>query len=220
MSLNLRIRANRPTFGRNKQLGLSIIELLIGVVIGIFIVGGAISLFLTTLDGSRRMLLEARLHQDLRTAADIVTRDLRRAGYWSTAVQGITGSITNPNRTVTATANTVTYTFDAPGSANQQVIFSLSGGKIRMQLGNADAQDLTDPSVMTVTQFAITARPNTIALGNLCNTACAGAGCPSIEVRRYDITIEGQSVADASIVRRLETSVRVRNDNIAGSCPV
>ena len=99
-----------------KQNGFSLVELLIGILIGLFIVGGAFSLFLSNLDSSRRLLLEARLNQDLRAAADLVTRDLRRAGYWTSAVQGITVNQVNPNQMVTSAPNTVSYRLDAPGA--------------------------------------------------------------------------------------------------------
>lgn len=204
---------------RLKQKGISIVELLMGVLIGLFISGGAISLFLSHLDSSRRLFLEARLHQDLRAAADIVTRDLRRAGYWNSSVQGITGNTSNPNRQVSSTSDAVTYQLDTPTATGQQVIFSLADGKIRLKLGSSNNQDITDPQVMTVTKFAITPQSNTIDLSNLCTNPCTGAGCPSIVVRRYDIAISAQSATDARITRQLNTSVRVRNDEISGTCP-
>ena len=67
------------------QRGLSIVELLIGLAIGLFIVGGAIKLFVDNLTNNRRLLLETRVNQDLRAAADLIARDLRRAGYWRNA---------------------------------------------------------------------------------------------------------------------------------------
>ena len=38
---------------------------------------------------SARSLSEARLMQDLRTTAELVARDLRRAGHWSAAASGV-----------------------------------------------------------------------------------------------------------------------------------
>jgi len=37
----------------------------------------------TQLGDNRRLLLEAQMQQDMRTAADLISRDLRRAGYWT-----------------------------------------------------------------------------------------------------------------------------------------
>ena len=65
--------------------GLSIVELMVGVTISMFILAGATLVLTTQLDNNRRLLLEAQLQQDLRTAADMISRDVRRAGYWSKA---------------------------------------------------------------------------------------------------------------------------------------
>lgn len=53
----------------HRQRGLSLIELLVGCTVGLLIAGGATKLFVEHLRDSRRLLLEARLHQDLRATA-------------------------------------------------------------------------------------------------------------------------------------------------------
>jgi type IV pilus assembly protein PilW len=67
---------------RTLQQGLSIVELMVGIAMGLFITAGAIKLFVDNLGSNRQLLLETRLNQELRTAADIVARALRRASYW------------------------------------------------------------------------------------------------------------------------------------------
>ena len=71
----------RPTH----QRGLSLIELMIGITVALFIAAAGGSLLVGQLREHRALALEARLTQDLRTAADLITRDLRRAGYWGNA---------------------------------------------------------------------------------------------------------------------------------------
>ncbi len=65
--------------------GLSIVELMVGITISLFILAGATLVLTTQLDSNRRLLLEAQVQQDLRTAADMISRDVRRAGYWGRA---------------------------------------------------------------------------------------------------------------------------------------
>jgi type IV pilus assembly protein PilW len=65
--------------------GLSIVELMVGITISLFILAGASLVLTTQLDNNRRLLLEAQVQQDLRTAADMISRDVRRAGYWGRA---------------------------------------------------------------------------------------------------------------------------------------
>ena len=67
---------------RAPALGLSIVELMVGITISLFILAGASLVLTTQLDNNRRLLLEAQLQQDLRTTADMIARDVRRAGYW------------------------------------------------------------------------------------------------------------------------------------------
>jgi prepilin peptidase dependent protein B len=71
----------KPSMRLRRQRGLSIIELMVGVAIGMFIIGGAIKLFVDMFGNNRRLLIETRVNQDLRATADIIARDLRRAGY-------------------------------------------------------------------------------------------------------------------------------------------
>jgi type II secretory pathway component PulJ len=65
---------------RRQQSGLSIVELMVGIAIGLIVVAGATVVVSTQLAENRRLLLETQLQQDLRATADIVTRELRRAG--------------------------------------------------------------------------------------------------------------------------------------------
>lgn len=65
--------------------GLSIVELMVGITISLFILAGASLVLMTQLDSNRRLLLEAQVQQDLRTTADLISRDVRRAGYWGGA---------------------------------------------------------------------------------------------------------------------------------------
>ncbi len=67
---------------RSPARGLSIVELMVGITISLFILAGASLVLTTQLDSNRRLLLEAQLQQDLRTTADMIARDVRRAGYW------------------------------------------------------------------------------------------------------------------------------------------
>lgn len=70
---------------RSAARGLSIVELMIGITISLFILAGATMVLTSQLGDNRRLLLEAQVQQDLRAAADMISRDIRRAGYWGKA---------------------------------------------------------------------------------------------------------------------------------------
>ncbi len=62
---------------------------MVGIAVGLFIVAGATMVVTTQLGDNRRLLLETQLQQDLRATADIITRELRRAGAEGSATSHV-----------------------------------------------------------------------------------------------------------------------------------
>jgi prepilin peptidase dependent protein B len=156
------------------QRGLSIVEFMVGIAVGLFIVGGATKLFADYIVSNKRLLLETRVNQDLRAAADIVARDVRRAGYWNNSLAGVWGTgstaITpNPHATgagaVTSTSTSVNYSYardtDDALDSNEYAGFrvqAVSGvNTLQMQDGQNNWQAITDPGTVRVTAFSVTA---------------------------------------------------------------
>lgn len=214
-----------------RQRGISLVEMLVGITVGLFVVVGAAKLLVDYLINSRQVLLETRVNQDLRVAADVVVRDLRRAGYWSNSLSGATWpAATNPFRGVTPTgvnvATTATYSYESGAIAGFRLgSATVSGqpvGVIEAHVGGVTWQQLTDPTSVNITQFDVTPNIQTVSLGTYCTPVCAlgSPGCPTINVRRYDVVISGTAVSDSRVQRQLRERVRVRNDEIpTPSCP-
>ena len=157
------------------QRGLSIVELMVGIAIGLFVIGGATKLFIDYLSSNRRLLIETRVNQDLRAAADVVVRDLRRAGYWNNAVAGVyslgaTAVVANPhkngNGAVSSTSASVNYSYARnDGDAldtNEYGGFRLVQGVLQMldrgiPTVESNWLDLTDPATLSVTAFTVSA---------------------------------------------------------------
>jgi prepilin peptidase dependent protein B len=213
---------------RGRQSGLSLVELLVGAAIGLFLVGGATKLFIDTLDDSRRLIIETRVNQDLRAASDLVARDLRRAGYWPNALQAAVQppGVLNPYSTASVAPGQVLYAYARDGdnalnATTEQLGFQLDGNVIRV-LNGGTWQQVTDPQSVVVTQFSISPITRLEPAGHLCPTPCAAgtAGCPAVAVRRYDIVMTGHAPNDTSVVRQISESVRLRNDEVQpASCP-
>jgi len=224
------------------QSGLSIVEFMVGTAIGMFVVGGAITVFVDLFNNNRRQLVEVRLNQDLRAAADIVARDLRRSGYWQNALSGVSAAlVSNPYTSATQTvvaANSVTYAYDRDGdnavSAAEASGFRLNttNNTIDMLVGGA-WQPLTDPNTVRVTNFTIQNAANTtqaVPMTQYCPcigagtcdqaTVAAGANAPQAVKRWVNIVIEGRAATDATMpARRIVEAVRLRNDELRGACP-
>jgi type IV pilus assembly protein PilW len=72
-----------------RQRGLSLVELMVGITIGLIITAAGSVTLVGQLREHLRLSLETQLQQDLRAAADLMQRDLRRAGFWATAETGV-----------------------------------------------------------------------------------------------------------------------------------
>jgi prepilin peptidase dependent protein B len=64
-----------------KQHGVTLVELLIGMLLGLLVAGAGMGLFLTSLQGQTDNIRLSRLNQDMRALMDIMVRDIRRAGF-------------------------------------------------------------------------------------------------------------------------------------------
>ena len=209
------------------QRGLSLIELLIGVAIALFIAATGSTLLVGHLRENRALLLETRLTQDLRTAADVITRDLRRAGYWGNAGTGANPYAALAPATAASDAVSLRYSMDPTENnivdSNEQFGFRLRGGAIELQLGAGNWQALTDAGTLTVTAFSVRPDVQDLSLASFCATPCAAGSTtcpPHQQVRNLAVAITAVLVSDNRVVRSVRSNARVRNDAVVGACQV
>ena len=220
---------------RASQHGLSMVELLVGAAIVLFIAATGTTLLAGNLRENRSLLFEARVTQDLRTAADVITRDLRRAGSWAAATDGVwsvdaPAAVANPYVALapgTAASDAVSFRYSRDTvennlvDSNEQFGFRLRNGALEMQLGAGNWQALTDAGTLGVTAFSVTPGVQEISLQHLCDVPCspASATCPPRQqVRSLALVLSARSATDASVVRSLHSTVRLRNDSLVGAC--
>lgn len=216
-----------------RQRGLSLVELLVGIAVGMFVVAAAATLAATQLVDNRRMLLEVQLQQDMRATLDIVTRELRRSGACCSpsdfsAVAGAVARVESPPSLPAAMAAPT----PANGSSDDVTLFhgrrlATAGphgfrldddGVLIMRIpgfGSVD-QPLTDTNLMEIVEFSVTAVPeDTVQVP--CPKLCAGGGTacwPTVTTLRFDVQLQARSRADAAVVRTMRSSARVRNDRV------
>jgi prepilin-type N-terminal cleavage/methylation domain-containing protein len=66
---------------QRRQRGLSLVELMVGITVGLIVAAGASMVAVNQINEHRRLMLEVQVQQDLRAAADLIQQDIRRAGY-------------------------------------------------------------------------------------------------------------------------------------------
>ena len=66
----------------NKQVGFSLVEIMIALLIGLFLLGGILQMFSASQQTYRMQSNLARLQENGRFALDFLARDIRMAGYW------------------------------------------------------------------------------------------------------------------------------------------
>lgn len=237
--------SRRSQAQRHQQRGLSIVELMVGVAIGLLVVAAAAIVMSGQMVENRRLLLAAQLQQDLRAAGDIMTRELRRTSHlsenrvasWPSSLDTIDSFVgtsatagrvvVNPwqaNLAVATSGEQVSYSYTASetGTLSGDFGFRLNTttGTLQSSLGNGRGyQDLTDPNTMRVTAFSVVASDVGAATVSLpCAKACSDgtASCwPTLKVRQLRFTISGEARADASIKREVKGLVRIRNDRVS-----
>jgi prepilin peptidase dependent protein B len=242
---------NKRLFMMHRQAGLSLVEMLVGVAVGLFIVVGAAKLFADYVVSNKRLLIETRVNQDLRAAADIVARDVRRGGYWNNSTAGVWSSgsvaiVPNPHGTgagaASSAGSSVSYSYaraaasqvdglDSSEYAGFRQVQVGSVNVLQVQDGQGNWQAVTDPGTVNVTTFSVV--PVTPPLVNDLSKYCgclskltctiasiaASGPAPTLTIPSFTIVLTGQAVADPTIQRTINETVRVRNASLTGSCP-
>ncbi|GAA5526171.1 hypothetical protein Maes01_02766 [Microbulbifer aestuariivivens] len=68
-----------------KQRGLTLVELMISLTVGLVVIGAGSTVYVTTAVKSGSAIASSRLNQELMTLMSIMVLDIRRAGYWADA---------------------------------------------------------------------------------------------------------------------------------------
>lgn len=235
----------KPLHG-NRQQGLGLVELMVGITVGLIVAAGASMVAVNQINEHRRLMLEVQVQQDLRTAADLLQQDMRRAGFrglpqysvWQPA-SGVATSAEVPAlaasanpysgllRTNDTSALTLTYSY-ARTSTNVSDVplnneyFGTKWDKanqvLKLQLGPGNWQPITDPESVRIIDFDITVASQDAAIADFCDSPCTGSGCPAQKVRKVNFTIRAQATHDANVIRTLEGVERIRADAITGVC--
>jgi len=220
-----------PPLGADRRRGargVSLVELMVGVAVGLVVTAFATTMVTAQLKDQRQLTLQVQLQQDLRAVADLVARDLRRAGSWAEAAQQLPalGAQRNPHVETAGLVpgqpvSQVRYTYQAladEGHAGTGI--KLEAGVVKLLLGRA-WQPLNDPAVLRVTDLQLTLHTQDQPLNSYCPRPCPpeAADCPVLQRRWVSLRVSGEATSDPRIQRTLATTVQLPNDHLRGACP-
>lgn len=222
---------------KRKQAGLSMIELMISITVGLIVVSGVIGMFVSTVTSNAENLKMTRLNQELRMVMDIMSRDVRRAGFRG---DGATATTPNPFTTgvdnlaagtVNVANDCISFTYDKTALDNPPTDVGLvhheddkfgyrrdvvSGvGVIRVRRGDGatgcstgEWKDLTDSASIDITLLRFDLNPSA-------PIAITSGAATSRTIRNVTITLTGQLRNSNPVINRTITeTVRVGNDQI------
>lgn len=209
----------------SRQQGISLIELLIGMAVGLIILAGISTLIVNNLAANRTAINSARLNQQLRSAMDLIVREVRRANYDPSIMSQIgvnTGiSIANNvslDQCSESSCKQLNYAYRVQTGALVPKIITLSDGVISLEAGGDSPQPLTDPKTVAVDALefcyvnAVTGECSA-SLPNSNILPPPAGGSSHTEILLIKISIAGHLQSDLTVTSNFVQTVRVRNDS-------
>lgn len=226
---------NNSISRRRFSKGVTLLEALISLTIGLFVTGAMVTLMGNSMGSTTRIIEMSQLTDELRNTMHLITRDIRRANYTPLSHLCYGNSDCNTDGTVTShgdivingSNNCVTYDLDRDWGDDGASTNNNAGGfrmftdgvsgirSIEMWVGGAspncaatsnDWVPITDPGFVDITNFTVT--------NNLVDSTITqeGGGTFTQRGRRINIIVAGQLIIDNNITRRVVDEIKVRND--------
>lgn len=237
MNLNSRGRPDK-----HAQRGMGLVELMVGITVGLIVTAGAAIVATRQITEHRRLMLEVQIQQDLRVAADLLQQDMRRVGFRGLPANGVwepehgggtvpaKPSASSPYTVLTQTqgGHDLFYRYAKPPAgatqpnstntlaSNEQFGVLLKNKTLYLQLGAVE-QPLTDPETVLIDSFTPVITTQQLSLADVCNCPAGGA-CPTLTVRDVTFTIKAIAKSDSDVKRTLTVTEKMRADDINGVC--
>lgn len=117
----------------SRCLGLSLVELLISLAVGLMLLSSVLGIFGATIKSEGDNLRATRLNQEVRRIMDVIDRDIRRAGYWALAAHAYrtSGELVPSSTTgsITLTSSKADFAPFGSGIVGRTILSSIDGGK-------------------------------------------------------------------------------------------
>ena len=210
-----RIKLVQASQQRTTQRGISLVETLVAIVLGLAILAGVLKLMGMLTESNKTLLSVTRLEQDLRTVMDIMLQDMRRANQYPQAVANLGNpaqfqlnqpslpQIDGQPLQSESNGSLISYAYqEADGKViSGRFSHDVKAGTVLMHTGSASAPEtITDPAFMQVTQLVFQADVTNVRAGTL-----------NLMLPVIEISMTAQLKASPEIKRTLIDRVSWRN---------
>lgn len=207
---------------RNTQKGLTLIELMIAMTLGIFVTGVIVTVFTTIVRSNVENMKMIRLNQELRGAMTFMVDEIKRTGYSANPAESAFMASFDPT-----TDFCILYSYDSNGNGERDLSgteqeefgFRLDSGskQIRWARDTADSCNFTGESITDANMAEITALVFDVSGSINDEVVFDPAVIPAPSgVSVYDITITLTGTTDlphsSNPIRTIIETIRVRND--------
>lgn len=204
------------TSGYSRQRGLSLVELMITISLGLVLMAALTAVFSNTLGVNSRSLQQSQLQEEATAIMALIVSDLRRAGYRADAHE----LITDPANASTGFDNSILITNYSGEPVNSCISFSYDENQNGVHDGSSENfgyrmrdaqvqrrqssasctsngwQSLTSTDMLRVTSLTFTMTERMLNM---------------INEQVIDVSLEVALPSDASMSRALSTQVVIRN---------
>lgn len=211
-----------------KQLGFSLVEMMVSMTVGLTLVAGVSSIFSNTLKSSSDYVASVKLDQDLTSVLEFISKEVRRAGYDGSATSGTdTAFGINDNE---STSSCLIYSFDLDGDGsedgNERNGIRLNSGETEVHFAQnvASCSDISsgainDSNTIVINNLSFSHDKLCVNLTNSsnCSPGTSGYVSPSngdlkVWKREVTISLSGHYKSDADYSRTVTNTIRLHND--------
>ena len=211
------------------EYGFTLVEILVALVLNVIVMGALIAIFSNNVKYFRLSLDQARLDQGMQMAMDIMSDEIKRAGYYANASNDIgTGVNNNPfvasgtDISVNSTNDCILFSYDKDNNGilpaisssydDERYGFRLSGQVLQTRPSGAlfscaasssSWEDMTDSNIIQITALTFTLNSKSVT---------TGPGAKGIIFRSVDVTMSGQLTSDSTVTKTLTEHIKIRND--------
>jgi prepilin-type N-terminal cleavage/methylation domain-containing protein len=183
-----------------KARGFSLVELMVGLALGLALLACALGAWSVQLSASRQLLAQSQLMHELRTSLHIISRNLRRAAL-------------EAPKAMTLLPGEYRFRYAPAGPKNEQhLAYRLHDGALEVKIDAGSWQTLTDARSVRI-------RALHIVPSSAIDTVAA-APCPlHTETRLWTVAITAHATRYPDLEHTLETTVGARDVAVTPSCP-